>query len=161
RDARRVRVPAPLGARQPAAQLRGVLAPRPAGHPRLRHARRMGDPAGARPGGRAADPPDRPHGPRGDRPPGPPPRRRSERGARPEEIRRRVAASERVLVTTLTKKMAEDLTDYLQEVGIRVRYIHSDIETIERVDIIRDLRKGEFDVLVGINLLREGLDLPE
>jgi len=78
-----------------------------------------------------------------------------------EEIRARVAASERVLVTTLTKKMAEDLTDYLQEVGIRVRYIHSDIETIERVDIIRDLRKGEFDVLVGINLLREGLDLPE
>ncbi|HZP42280.1 MAG TPA: excinuclease ABC subunit UvrB [Candidatus Binatia bacterium] len=78
-----------------------------------------------------------------------------------EEIRKRVAARERVLVTTLTKKMAEDLTDYLQEVGIRVRYIHSDIETIERVDIIRDLRKGEFDVLVGINLLREGLDLPE
>src|SRR5947199_299520 len=78
-----------------------------------------------------------------------------------EEIRRRVAVSERVLVTTLTKKMAEDLTDYLQEVGIRVRYIHSDIETIERVDIIRDLRRGEFDVLVGINLLREGLDLPE
>jgi excinuclease ABC subunit B len=78
-----------------------------------------------------------------------------------EEIRRRVAIQERVLVTTLTKKMAEDLTDYLQEVGIKVRYIHSDIETIERVDIIRDLRRGEFDVLVGINLLREGLDLPE
>jgi excinuclease ABC subunit B len=78
-----------------------------------------------------------------------------------DEIRKRVAVRERVLVTTLTKKMAEDLTDYLQEVGIRVRYIHSDIETIERVDIIRDLRKGEFDVLVGINLLREGLDLPE
>src|SRR5690242_11557468 len=78
-----------------------------------------------------------------------------------EEIRRRIAVRERVLVTTLTKKMAEDLTDYLQEVGIRVRYIHSDIETIERVDIIRDLRRGEFDVLVGINLLREGLDLPE
>ncbi len=78
-----------------------------------------------------------------------------------EEIRKRVAASERVLVTTLTKKMAEDLTDYLQEVGIKVRYIHSDIETLERVDIIRDLRRGEFDVLVGINLLREGLDLPE
>src|SRR5438093_1573597 len=78
-----------------------------------------------------------------------------------EEIRRRVAVTERVLVTTLTKKMAEDLTDYLQEVGIRVRYIHSDIETIERVDIIRDLRRGELDVLVGINLLREGLDLPE
>jgi len=78
-----------------------------------------------------------------------------------EEIRRRVAVSERVLVTTLTKKMAEDLTDYLRDVGIKVRYIHSDIETIERVDIIRDLRRGEFDVLVGINLLREGLDLPE
>jgi excinuclease ABC subunit B len=78
-----------------------------------------------------------------------------------EEIRKRIAARERVLVTTLTKKMAEDLTDYLQEVGIKVRYIHSDIETIERVDIIRDLRRGEFDVLVGINLLREGLDLPE
>ena len=78
-----------------------------------------------------------------------------------EEIRKRVAVSERVLVTTLTKKMAEDLTDYLQDVGIKVRYIHSDIETIERVDIIRDLRRGEFDVLVGINLLREGLDLPE
>ncbi|HYV56378.1 MAG TPA: excinuclease ABC subunit UvrB [Candidatus Nitrosopolaris sp.] len=78
-----------------------------------------------------------------------------------EEIRRRIAVHERVLVTTLTKKMAEDLTDYLQEVGIKVRYIHSDVETIERVDIIRDLRRGEFDVLVGINLLREGLDLPE
>jgi len=77
------------------------------------------------------------------------------------EIHKRVAARERVLVTTLTKKMAEDLTDYLQEIGIKVRYIHSDIETIERVDIIRDLRRGEFDVLVGINLLREGLDLPE
>ena len=78
-----------------------------------------------------------------------------------EEVRKRIAVHERVLVTTLTKKMAEDLTDYLQEVGIKVRYIHSDIETIERVDIIRDLRRGEFDVLVGINLLREGLDLPE
>ncbi len=78
-----------------------------------------------------------------------------------EEIRQRIAVHERVLVTTLTKKMAEDLTDYLHDVGIKVRYIHSDIETIERVDIIRDLRRGEFDVLVGINLLREGLDLPE
>jgi excinuclease ABC subunit B len=78
-----------------------------------------------------------------------------------EEIRLRIAVKERVLVTTLTKKMAEDLTDYLQEVGIRVRYIHSDVETLERVEIIRDLRRGEFDVLVGINLLREGLDLPE
>jgi excinuclease ABC subunit B len=78
-----------------------------------------------------------------------------------EEIRRRVEADERVLVTTLTKRMAEDLTDYLQDVGLKVRYIHSDVETIERVDIIRDLRRGVFDVLVGINLLREGLDLPE
>ena len=66
-----------------------------------------------------------------------------------------------MLVTTLTKKMAEDLTDYLQDVGLKVRYIHSDIDTIERVEIIRDLRRGVFDVLVGINLLREGLDLPE
>jgi len=78
-----------------------------------------------------------------------------------DEIRRRTADGERVLVTTLTKKMAEDLTDYYLELGVRVRYLHSDIETIERVDIIRDLRKGVFDVLVGINLLREGLDLPE
>jgi len=78
-----------------------------------------------------------------------------------EEIRIRIGRDERVLVTTLTKKMAEDLTDYYQELGLRVRYLHSDIETLERVDIIRDLRRGQFDVLVGINLLREGLDLPE
>jgi excinuclease ABC subunit B len=78
-----------------------------------------------------------------------------------DEIRNRVAGNERVLVTTLTKKMAEDLTDYYHELGVKVRYLHSDIETIERVYIIRDLRKGIFDVLVGINLLREGLDLPE
>jgi excinuclease ABC subunit B len=77
------------------------------------------------------------------------------------EIRARVAAGERVLVTTLTKRMAEDLTQYYQELGVRVRYLHSDIETLERVEILRDLRKGVFDVLVGINLLREGLDLPE
>jgi excinuclease ABC subunit B len=78
-----------------------------------------------------------------------------------EEIRGRVARHERVLVTTLTKRMAEDLTQYYQELGVRVRYLHSDIETLERVEILRDLRRGEFDVLVGINLLREGLDLPE
>jgi excinuclease ABC subunit B len=78
-----------------------------------------------------------------------------------EEIRQRVAADERVLVTTLTKKMAEDLTDYFQDIGIKVRYIHADVDTIERTEIIRDLRRGQFDVLVGINLLREGLDLPE
>ena len=77
------------------------------------------------------------------------------------EIRARVAAHERVLVTTLTKRMAEDLTQYYHELGVRVRYLHSDIETLERVEILRDLRRGEFDVLVGINLLREGLDLPE
>ena len=78
-----------------------------------------------------------------------------------EEIRQVVEDGERVLVTTLTKKMSEDLTEYLAEAGIRVRYLHSDIDTIERSEIIRDLRLGEFDVLVGINLLREGLDLPE
>jgi len=77
------------------------------------------------------------------------------------EIRLRTAQYERVLATTLTKRMAEDLTDYLGEQGIRVRYLHSDIDTVERVEIIRDLRLGEFDVLVGINLLREGLDMPE
>ncbi len=78
-----------------------------------------------------------------------------------EEIANRTANDQRVLVTTLTKKMAEDLTDYLLESGIRVRYLHSDIDTVERMEILRDLRLGEFDVLVGINLLREGLDLPE
>ncbi|HHW7522015.1 TPA: excinuclease ABC subunit UvrB [Mannheimia haemolytica] len=77
------------------------------------------------------------------------------------EIHKRVAVDERVLVTTLTKKMAEDLTDYLDEHGVRVRYLHSDIDTVERVEIIHDLRMGMFDVLVGINLLREGLDMPE
>jgi excinuclease ABC subunit B len=78
-----------------------------------------------------------------------------------QEIRTRAARGERVLVTTLTKRMAEDLTQYYQELGVRVRYLHSDIDTLERVEILRDLRRGEFDVLVGINLLREGLDLPE
>jgi len=77
------------------------------------------------------------------------------------EVNQRVQRDERVLVTTLTKRMAEDLTDYLAEHGVRVRYLHSDIDTVERVEIIRDLRLGEFDVLVGINLLREGLDMPE
>ena len=78
-----------------------------------------------------------------------------------KEVRERVARNERVLVTTLTKRMAEHLTEYLAEAGVRVRYLHSDVETLERVEIIRDLRMGVFDVLVGINLLREGLDLPE
>ena len=78
-----------------------------------------------------------------------------------EEIRVTVAAGERILVTTLTKRMAEDLTEYLDEHGVRVRYLHSDIDTVERMEIVRDLRLGKFDVLVGINLLREGLDMPE
>jgi excinuclease ABC subunit B len=78
-----------------------------------------------------------------------------------QEIRARAGRGERVLVTTLTKRMAEDLTQYYQELGVRVRYLHSDIETLERIEILRDLRRGAFDVLVGINLLREGLDLPE
>jgi excinuclease ABC subunit B len=77
------------------------------------------------------------------------------------EITERVTRGERVLILTLTKRMAEDLTDYLAEHNVRVRYLHSDIDTVERVEIIRDLRLGEFDVLVGINLLREGLDIPE
>jgi excinuclease ABC subunit B len=77
------------------------------------------------------------------------------------EINKRVNVNERVLVTTLTKRMSEDLTDYLVDHGVKVRYLHSDIDTVERVEIIRDLRLGQFDVLVGINLLREGLDIPE
>src|SRR5690606_14745737 len=78
-----------------------------------------------------------------------------------KEIRIRAEKNERGLVTTLTKKMAEDLTDYFKEIGIKVTYLHSDIDTLERMKIIRDLRLGKYDVLVGINLLREGLDLPE
>jgi excinuclease ABC subunit B len=77
------------------------------------------------------------------------------------EIRARAAAGERVLVTTLTKRMAEELTDYYAELGVRVRYLHSEVQTLERMEIIRELREGAFDVLVGINLLREGLDIPE
>jgi excinuclease ABC subunit B len=77
------------------------------------------------------------------------------------EVRLRAERRERTLVTTLTKRMAEDLAQYYQELGVRVRYLHSDIDTLERVEILRNLRRGEFDVLVGINLLREGLDLPE
>src|SRR6201999_4377221 len=77
------------------------------------------------------------------------------------EVRQRVERNERVLVTTLTKKMSEDLTDYLLEMGFKVRYLHSEIDTLERIQIIRELRLGEYDILVGVNLLREGLDLPE
>jgi excinuclease ABC subunit B len=78
-----------------------------------------------------------------------------------QEIRERVEINERVLITTLTKRMAEQLTDYLSDNGVKVRYLHSDVDTVERVEILRDLRLGTFDVLVGINLLREGLDIPE
>ncbi|PWS20813.1 excinuclease ABC subunit B, partial [Enterococcus faecium] len=74
------------------------------------------------------------------------------------EINKRIEVNERVFITTLTKKMAEDLTDYFKDLGIKVRYLHSDIKTLERTQIIRDLRLGKFDVLVGINLLREGID---
>ena len=77
------------------------------------------------------------------------------------EINDRIEKNERVFITTLTKKMSEDLTDYLKELGIKVRYLHSDIKTLERTEIIRDLRLGKFDVLIGINLLREGIDVPE
>ncbi len=78
-----------------------------------------------------------------------------------EECRQCIEKNQRVLVTTLTKRMAEDLTEYMVEAGLKVRYIHSDVDTLERIEIIRDLRLGAFDVLVGINLLREGLDIPE
>ncbi|MCG4787932.1 excinuclease ABC subunit B, partial [Roseburia faecis] len=77
------------------------------------------------------------------------------------EINQRIEKNERVLITTLTKKMSEDLTDYLKDLGLKVKYLHSDIKTLERTQIIRELRLGKFDVLVGINLLREGLDIPE
>jgi excinuclease ABC subunit B len=77
------------------------------------------------------------------------------------EIQDRVKRNERVLITTLTKKMSEDLTDYLKEIGIKVQYLHSEVKTLERIEIIRELRLGKYDVLVGINLLREGLDIPE
>ena len=80
---------------------------------------------------------------------------------RSSEVNKEVAKKNKVLVTTLTKRMAEDLTDYMREVGIRVKYLHSDVDTLERTEIIRDMRLDVFDVLVGINLLREGLDIPE
>ena len=152
----RARVPPAVRGRQPAAALRGVgRAGRPdhlpVGHPRPVGARAL------RPDRRAGGPAHRPGRPRG-------------RGSSPTkgqiddllaEINERVVAGDRVLVTTLTKKMAEDLTDYLLEMGVRVRYLHSEVDTIARIELIRDLRLGEFDVLVGINLLREGLDIPE
>ena len=117
----------------------------------------VGDGADRRHLRRAGHPPDRPRRSAGGDPPGAQPGRRSPgRGAR-----RSPPPGYRTLVTTLTKRMAEDLTEYLHENGIRVRYMHSDIDTLERIEIIRDLRLGAFDVLIGINLLREGLDIPE
>ena len=110
----------------------------------------------ARRGRRADHPPDRPARPRGRGPAG-----RHQVDDLLGEIRERVKMGDRVLVTTLTKRMAEDLTEYYGEIGVKVRYLHSDIDTLERIQILRDLRRGEFDVLVGINLLREGLDIPE
>jgi excinuclease ABC subunit B len=119
--------------------------PRPALRARALHQR-----------GRADRAPHRPDRPRGDREAHQGPDRRPDR---PDQ--RAGHRGDRVLVTTLTKKMAEDLTDYLLELGVRVRYLHSEVDTLQRIEILRDLRLGEFDVLVGINLLREGLDLPE
>ena len=122
-----------------------------------RHAQPLGDERGARRLRRAGDPPDRADRPAGRNPPGAHAGRRSgRRGAR-----RWRQKGYRALITVLTKRMAEDLTEYLHEQGIRVRYMHSDIDTLERIEIIRDLRLGAFDALVGINLLREGLDIPE
>ena len=124
---------------------------------RLGHARRLGDGAVRRRVRRAGDPPHRPDRPAGRGAPG--------QGRQVDdvidEIRETTKAGYRTLVTVLTKKMAEDLTEYMHEQGLRVRYMHSDVDTLERIEIIRDLRLGAFDILVGINLLREGLDIPE
>ena len=156
-DARRLRVPPPERARQPAAQVRGVPEVHAPDDLRLGDARRLR--AGQAPRAWSSS-------------------RSSVRPAcsiprstcAPSRARSTICsprsasasrASERVLVTTLTKRMAEDLTEYYRELGVRVRYLHSDVDTLERIEILRDLRRGEFDVLVGINLLREGLDLPE
>ena len=149
--------PPAVRARQPAAELLGVRRTESPVRLRVGDARRLRARTVAGQGGRAID---SPHGPDRSRARGAARRTTGRRPARPGP-RSRAERDERVLVTTLTKKMAEDLTEYFLELGVRVRYLHSDIDTIERVEIIRDLRKGVFDVLVGINLLREGLDLPE
>jgi excinuclease ABC subunit B len=134
--------------------VRGVGRHAPADRARLRHARRLGAGAHRRRLRRAGHPPDRPDRPGSIIRPAP----GQVDDLSPSQV---VGEGDRVLVTTLTKRMAEDLTEYLHEQGIRVRYMHSDIDTLERIEIIRDLRLGAFDVLVGINLLREGLDIPE
>jgi excinuclease ABC subunit B len=138
------------------ADLRRVPLDHAADRLRLRDARRVrAHPLGAR--RRADRPPDRDHRSRRSRSA----RRSNQIDDLMNEIRARVDRDERTLVTTLTKKMSEDLTDYLLEMGFRVRYLHSEIDTLERIQIIRELRQGEYDVLIGVNLLREGLDLPE
>ena len=154
----RIRLPPAVGARQPAAEVRGMgaaLAAQRSSSRRRRASTSCAKSEGR--GRRAGGAPDRPDRSGGRDPPG-----RARRSTTcSAEINERVAMGDRVLVTTLTKRMAENLTEYLGEHGVRVRYLHSDVETVERVEIIRDLRLGKFDVLVGINLLREGLDMPE
>ncbi len=151
----RLRIPPAQRARQPAAALRRVPREGAAARVRERHARpvRAGQQRQRR---RADHPAHRAHRPRGEVRP-----TEGQIDDLMNEIRRRVDKDQRVLVTTLTKRMSEDLTDYLVENGFKVRYLHSEVDTLERIQIVRDLRLGEFDVLVGINLLREGLDLPE
>jgi excinuclease ABC subunit B len=133
---------------------------RPADHPRLGHARPVGAGSNRRRVHRAGHPPHRPDRPAGRGPP------RLDGSASQvddiiEEARQTAARGYRTLITTLTKRMAEDLTEYMHEQGLKVRYMHSDVDTVERIELIRDLRLGVYDVLVGINLLREGLDIPE
>ena len=155
-DARRIWLPASLLHGQPAAALRGMGRDAAAVDLCVGHAGRLGAGADRRRVRRAGDPPHRPDRPAGRGAPG------LDAGRRPDRRDAQGGAQGyRVLVTTLTKRMAEDLTEYMHEQGIRVRYMHSDVETLERIEIIRDLRLGAFDVLVGINLLREGLDIPE
>ena len=157
RDVGRVRIPPAVGARQPPADVRGVGGAGAADGVRLGHARPLR--ARSKAGGVVVEQIIRPTGLTD-----PPIEVRPVKGQIDDllgEIRVRAAEGTRTLVTTLTKRMAEDLTTYYQELGVKVRYLHSEIETLERIQILRDLRLGEFDVLVGINLLREGLDLPE
>ena len=155
-DPGRLRLPPAVGARQPAADLRGVRGDRPPGDLHERDARAVRARAqqaasSSSSSGRPASSTRRSRSAR--------PRARSTTCSRRSATR--VERGERALVTTLTKKMAEDLADYLKELGVKVQYLHSEVDTLERVAILRDLRLGVFDVLVGINLLREGIDLPE
>jgi excinuclease ABC subunit B len=153
----RARLPPAVLHGQPPAEVRGMGRDAPADGLRLRHARRVGAGADRRRLHRTGHPPHRPDRPARWR--SAPSRCRSTTCS--TRSARSPPRGYRTLVTTLTKRMAEDLTEYLHEQGIRVRYMHSDIDTLERIEILRDLRLGAFDVLVGINLLREGLDIPE